>query len=648
MKKAILFLIILSSLNTWGSIDTLQLKSKITDVTVFFNGAQVSRKASIKAPMGKHLFILDELPLDLNPQSVQVNALQNCKILSVKHQIKTPSALLKDPVEKEIMSKIELQEYKIKETRNKLSVFELEEKLLLDNSLLRKKEEGSAIADIKEAADFYRARLSDIRQNRLKLTTELEAYNKTIQELYKQINEVSSKNRKAFSQVLITIECEKEISADLVTSYFIPSAGWTPTYDFRVDDITKPLNIVYNANVYQSSGENWQNVKIKLSTNNPSLSGQKPVIEPWILGRIHQSQRISKEAGSGTLMGIIRETDTNEPIPFANIIIEQDNIQIGGATTGMDGRYTIRPLRAGYYSLKTSFIGYKPLDINNIRIRPDVITFQDIELEPTALALGAFEAVNYKVPLISNDVAITVGGVSQIRGARSEAGKFSVNNKKSEIITSDIISNTLKTNTTDLVYEIDIPYSIPSDGKDYNLKIKEVSLPVNFVYHAVPKLDKDVFLTAEIPNWEILNLLTGKSSIYFQGTFTGESLLDAEQTGDTLKISLGRDRSIIVNREAKREISEKRILGNTIRETVGWEITVRNNKNTPIRIIIEDQFPISERRSIVVEKFDFAHATLDEKTGKLSWDIQLAPSERKAMNFKYTVKYPKDFNLGLD
>ena len=144
--------------------------------------------------------------------------------------------------------------------------------------------------------------------------------------------------------------------------------------------------------------------------------------------------------------------------------------------------------------------------------------------------------------------------------------------------TANYISNTLKSNVSNLEYVIEIPYTIPSDGEDYSIKIKEVSLTVDYIYHAVPKLDNDVFLTAEIVGWTELNLLSGKSSIYYQGTFTGESYIDANQAGDTLNVSLGRDRNIIVKREGSKEMNDKQILGKNIKETLGWNITVKNNK----------------------------------------------------------------------
>ncbi len=153
---------------------------------------------------------------------------------------------------------------------------------------------------------------------------------------------------------------------------------------------------------------------------------------------------------SGTLKGKITDKSTNEPIPFANIIIEQGGKQSGGTTSDFDGNYTIKPIPPGKYDVKATYVGYKPIMITNLVIVANQITFQDVQMESTAINIETFEVVDYKVPLISKDqtssggtmtseeiskmpgrsaesVAIQVGGVfsqdgdmGSIRGARAE------------------------------------------------------------------------------------------------------------------------------------------------------------------------------------------------------------------------------------
>ena len=666
MKTLTLFISLVISSTAFCVIDTLEVSSKIKDVTVFFSGAQITRTAKIKAPKGKHRLVLNELPNTIYDQSIQVKSTENCKILSVKHELVYPSTK-KSSAEKVLENKIESLELEMKSISNQFNVFTLEQQLLSDNRKLNKNKEGSAIEDIKKAADFYRERLNEIQQGKLYLSVEIDKKIEAIQELYAELNTLTVKKRNTYSKVIITIDCLTAINDDMNISYYVSSAGWTPNYDFRVDEITEPLNIVYNAEVYQSSGESWDKVNLKLSTNNPSLSGEQPELVTWILGRPNPYKKEIVQKGAGALKGRVLDEENNEPIPFAKIILKQNNQIIGGASSDFDGKYQIKPITTGSYVVEVENIGYKSSRITGVKINDSKITILDFELNSAVEMLEEVAVVMYKVPLIDKDGAASGGTVtrqdisrmpsrnaqsisSTVRGSRKNQEYYYIDGikvKGDPIEATNYISNSLKTSITNLEYTIDIPYTIPSDGEDYSIKMKDVSIPVNYIYHAVPKLDEDAFLTAELTGWAALNLLPGKSNIYYQGTYIGESKIETEKASDTLSISLGRDRNIVVKREGNKELFDKRVVGNYIKETVGWNITVRNNKDAKINIVIEDQFPISERKSIEVDRLDYSGAKLNDKTGKLLWEIELNANEKKDLKFNYLVKYPKFSNIKL-
>jgi uncharacterized protein (TIGR02231 family) len=335
------------------------------------------------------------------------------------------------------------------------------------------------------------------------------------------------------------------------------------------------------------------------------------------------------------------------------------NEQIAGSTTDFDGNYIIKPISAGHYSVKVSYVGYELLQMINVPIYPDKITFQNFQMKASSINLQEVQVTEYKTPLISKDQTVSGGTVSSediprmanksAAALATSVGGVSTSRFVPPIVeTYNYISNAIKTNVANLEYAINIPYTIPSDGSDYSIRIKEVSLPVDYVYHTVPKLDNDVFLTAEIKEWNQLNLLSGKAGIYYQGTYTGESFIDANQDSDTLKVSLGRDRNILVKREGIKEMNDKRFMGSDIKETVGWNITIKNNKECKTRIVVMDQFPVSEKKSIEVERLESSGAKLDERTGKLTWDFDLEAGAKKVLMFRYSVKYPKYSGLSLE
>jgi hypothetical protein len=61
--------------------------------------------------------------------------------------------------------------------------------------------------------------------------------------------------------------------------------------------------------------------------------------------------------------------------------------------------------------------------------------------------------------------------------------------------------------------------------------------------------------------------------------------------------------------------------------------------------VIEDQFPLSYRKSINVDRIDYVGAQLDDKTGMLLWDLELNVNESKDVQFNYQVRYPKYINM---
>jgi hypothetical protein len=677
MKSLITLLMLLIAATGYCRIDTVQTRSEITDVTVFFSGAQITRTAKVKLKPGKQMLMLSNLPRDVFSSSIQVGAMSNCKILSVKHQLKNVHTSRKSSEELSVEKAIEAQKQIIHGLKNRQSVFDIEERIILDNSQISRKDGGVTISEIREAADFYRVRLNDIREQKLGLYNQAEEANKKIQDLYVKLNEITIEKRSAYSQVIIAIDSEKEHEAELKVNYYIGSAGWEPHYDFRVAEITEPLVVVYQANVFQSTGEDWNKVNITLSSNNPSLSGHKPDLRSWYLGRKSPYQQEVVHSGAATLTGRVLEEGTDEAIPFANIVILKGSQQITGTSTDFDGNYTIKPITIGSYDMLVTSIGYQPVKITGVVMSANKITFQNFKMKASKISISEFEVVEYQIPLISKDggpsggtvtreeitrmpgrsVTTTASTVGGVRGGREDSEFYYIDGVKmrgttrlpgsGDVETINFISNSLKSVVGNLEYAIEIPYTIPSDGADHSIKIKESAVPVNYVYYAVPKLDSDVFLTAEVSNWAELNLLSGKSSIYYQGTYTGQTFIDADHSGDTLRISLGRDKSIIVKHESNKQLYDKRLLGNNYKEIVGWDITIRNNKAAKVKIMIEDQHPLSDRKSIEVELTDAGGSKVNEKTGEMLWELELAPNERKVLSYTYGVKYPRALNLTL-
>ena len=155
-------------------------------------------------------------------------------------------------------------------------------------------------------------------------------------------------------------------------------------------------------------------------------------------------------AQTGTLKGTVLDVLSGEAIPFANVIIERNGIQTAGTTTDFDGKFTIKPIEPGTYTVKATFVGYQTFIMTGLIVSANKITFQDLKLS-SGIQKGEVVIVEYKKPLIDQDnitgttktaeeivalptrsvasVAATTAGIYQrdegeslnVRGSRSDA-----------------------------------------------------------------------------------------------------------------------------------------------------------------------------------------------------------------------------------
>jgi len=203
-------------------------------------------------------------------------------------------------------------------------------------------------------------------------------------------------------------------------------------------------------------------------------------------------------------------------------------------------------------------------------------------------------------------------------------------------------------NQTTVEIQVAEPYSIKTNGERTLVDLKTYEIPANYQYTAIPKLDKDVFLIAELADWSKYSLLEGESNLYFEDGFVGRSILNAAALQDTLQISMGRDRSIVMQREKVDQFSKKRTIGANVTENRGYEITLKNNKSQAVTLQIKDQIPVSVNSNIEVTPGELSGGLLDPLTGIVTWEITLPPGAQQKLALQYEVKYPKSERIILD
>ncbi len=269
---------------TQGFAQTNQpVSSRITEVTVFLNRAQVTRQLKTQLPAGKSNLIVTGLTSMLDPQSIQVSGKGNFIILGTSHQQNYLSELNMPKALKSLKDSVELLQKQVQLEQSQKEILNKEEQMLMSNQKIGGTNQNLTVVELKAMADFYRSRLTEIVSARMKEDDRIKKLSESVVKLQQQINAQNEMYLRNTSEIVISLSADAPTTADFEISYVVGNAGWVPQYDIRAINTKSPLQLSYKANVFQSTGEEWKNVKLKLSTANPSESGLKPELTAWYL-----------------------------------------------------------------------------------------------------------------------------------------------------------------------------------------------------------------------------------------------------------------------------------------------------------------------------------------------------------------------------
>lgn len=620
--------VIIFMIATAAKADDQKIASKVQKVVVFLNGAQVTRTAMVNVNAGTSTLVFESISPGIDVQSIQVHANGEFTILSVKHEMNFLNEQVKQKHLEDLRGQQKTLRDKITLKSNFLSIYAEESNMLVKNQVVSGQNTGLDIVKLKQALDFQTERLADIRKKEQAVNDEIEVLNTELLKYNQQIADIMKGSSTATSNILVTVSSKAALETEFTLNYVVHNASWFPTYDIRAKNVNSPISISYKANVSQQSGEDWKNIKLTLSTGNPTVSGSKPELNPYYLnfGMYYSAPAGSVTSVSGKLIG----GDDGQPIIGATVKVKGTSI---GAVTDVNGNYSVQ-LPRDAQALQFSYIGYVS------KVLPITSELMNARLEPSVSSLNEVVVTGYATQRKSD----ATGSVSSLdMGTPGSSAEVRIRGMASGVALTTIPIGVNQTeNQTNIEFNIANPYSVSSDGKQYTVEINQLDINASYQYVVAPKLSTDVFLTAKLTDWNKYNFLSGEANLFFEGTFIGKSLIDVHATTDTLNLSLGTDKNIVVTRTSLKDLTEKQSLGSNKKETRDWQIEVKNRKNQLVNLLVEDQVPVSQNSSIEVETQELSGGKLNAGTGAVSWKLQLSPQDDKKVELKYLVKYPKN------
>lgn len=507
------------------------INSIITEVTVFQQGAQVTRGGSAQIPEGHSAVVFKSLPQGMDPNSIQLGGSGDVTVLSISHR---NNYLNEEEISEELKSlktRIDDLEMDIRKLRAEEDGLKKEKELIVANQKITGENASLDFEQLQKIAAFTSSRITAINIKIEEIRVEIQKLEKEKNKLVNQMNVDRQRFTSKPGEVVVSLESQRAQNVNLELTYIVGGVSWASAYDARVNDLSQPVQLTHKARITQTTGEDWKDVKLTLATGNPSAGAQVPYMGVW----------------------------------YVNF----NNVNYGNQLKRLDSR------------------------------------------NANTIAMDEAEVLE-RAPGVMSDQQFQV---SQ--------------------------------NLTQQEYSIERKQTILSSNSPVTVVLRDVELPAKYEYHAKPRLDPDAFLVAKVYDWGKFDLLDGELSLFNNNTYVGKSVLNTSNPDDTLQLSLGRDKGVVVKRTRVYSKQTKTIFGNNQVDHYVWKIELRNNKKTAVDVVLRDQVPVSQHEEIKVTVNSVGGGNYDEKTGIIKWRLSLSPGQTQSYEVSYEVKYPKGSSQGV-
>lgn len=610
-----------------------KVKTSVEKVTLFIDGAQVTRTEQVDIPAGNSTLVFTGLSPYLDDKSMQVAAKGRFTVTAVNRLFNHTDSLERSARQQALEQELANIRQQQKKQQAAREVIDAESDLLKVNCSVGNRNAATPLAAIKELNEYYASRMEELKRRTLELEGQLKTLSEREQQVLADLTQLGGRQTAPMSEVEVRIESPAACKGVFTLTYYVRNAGWFPSYDIRSGGLSEPVEISYKANIFQNTREEWKNVALTLSSSNPTTGSIAPQLKTWWLDYGMVPPRYNPSLTSNTVSGTVFD-EQREPLIGASVLVPGTTV---GTSTDVQGRYSVT-VPNGASSLQFNYIGYKSQTRAIAGSTMNVVMQEDNAQLDEVVVTGYGSAPS--AALSGKAAGLRVRGKAATRTVEMEFADFAEDSAPMETAQTQ----------TQLGYEFEIrqPYTIPSDGKSVAAEIGRYRLPAAYTYRSTPKIDKDAFLVAETTDWAKLNLLEGEANVYFENTFVGKSILSPREAGDTLRFSMGRDRGIRIERTKESDYSARRAIGSNQTQTMGWKLSVRNTRTEPVTLILTDQLPVSRNSSITVTEEELSGGTLDKETGTVTWRLELKPGEQRELKLRYAVKYPKGRSLNIE
>lgn len=516
------------------------LNSKIVEATVYRQNAELVHISNGKIPAGTSEVIIKDISTYINPASLQVGIKSSGKVslLSATYEVDYLNSNELNEEQQAWKDRLDKLNTDLRWAKEQKQIYYDLETVLNENKKLGGANLGLNPTDLVQLLELYKTKQYEYNTAFLKYEREERDLNIEVGKVQSQLNAANAKANKPTGILKLQVSAIAPSTVDFRCAYIISNAGWEPIYDLRSEGTTKPVDLVYKANIYQNSGYDWDRVNLIVSTGNPVQNNNRPIMNPLYVN--YYTQYNNESYGSYNA----RTSEVN--MAYADAPMAMEEVEISSykqgfdynnqATTSQfstqyevalpqniasDGKYHLVGLET--YELKSEYAYHAVPKLDRAAfLLAKVSDWGQYNLLPGTANIffeGAYVGQSVINPNVSSDtLLVSLGRDEGIKVTRSElkdytsskfigsnkketyAYEIEIRNNKSYGVTIEILDQVPVSNNKEIQVEIDdlggAKYNEELGKLEWNIQIgANQSKKVKFVYSV--KYPKDKTITGQ-------------------------------------------------------------------------------------------------------------------------------------------------------
>lgn len=480
--KHILFFFSISL--TFMGLAAKNISAPIKSVTVYKQKAKVTRTKTSTIPAGTQEIIISGLSPIVDRNSVQSKILGKVTLLSSSYSINYLEELKDTKIQKVMSDSLKWANNQISILDYKKAVLDGEANLIEQNKQLGGKERGFTVEELTKLSTFYTKRMLAIKSSIFDINqkkSDLAYTKKRIQQWLR-----SNKIRKSpVGQITLKIEAPATAKVIIECKYLVNNAGWTPSYDIRANNTSEDIQLEYKAQVYQSTGIEWTNIPLTISTGNPNSYSVKPTLNPLFVnfqqnfayGNTYRKDKAYKKEAP-----TLRSVELSEAI--SEDVYEEQSLQVQTNSNTLTVEYEIKNLQTIKSNGNQHLVKLNKMDIptkfehhaipklsKQVYLQAKLSNWGQYNLEPAQATIffeGMYIGKTYLNPKATSDtMQISLGVDHNVQVTRTQlkdykAKKFIGSNRTKTLAYAIEIKNN-KTAAINLIIEDQYPISQNSE-----------------------------------------------------------------------------------------------------------------------------------------------------------------------------------------